>query len=151
MTACLLLSHEIIFPYEFFLPPSVPARPSASVRSILCLLLLLFFHLFFPASPLPRPPFFLVSENPESQCREECSRLAAIATTANADFREHNASSTHCACSAAPAVQPPFFPLPSFPPSRRPVPSRSAHPLRLRGIVLFVKSICIAPRFSQRH
>lgn len=65
------------------------------------------------------PPFFLVSENPESQCREECSRLAAIATTANADFREHNASSTHCACSAAPAVQPhdPCPPLP--PPSPR--------------------------------
>lgn len=124
MIACLLLSHEIISLQIFPVP-----HPSASGRSIMSS----FFFLFFP-------PFFLVSENPESQCREECSRLAAIATTANADFREHNASSTHCACSATPAAQPCDSCVPS--------PSPSLH---LRGIVLFVKSICIAPRFSQRH
>lgn len=42
----------------------------------------------------------------------------------NADFREHNASSTHCACSAIP--QPPLvrnYPV-NLPPFRRPSPTR---------------------------
>lgn len=126
MTACLLFSQNNSPPFLWILVLSFHVQLPLGWRIIYLVFLSIFFFLFFSF------PMKILRVSAKKNVPASLPSPLLIA-----DFREHNALSTHLRVFRCPY--------------RPHLCSVTFHLRSLCGIVLFIKSICIALRFSQRH